>query len=201
MADLKAQSLRDAEAAGSGSTATILALAMFLITAVAMAADVVADLAVGSPPPHVALEILIALGAMGGTAWFGRELKRERAAAREISAALEVARGESRRWREEADRWRDEAREALEGLGTAIERQFERWELTGAEAEVALLLLKGLSHKEAAEIRGVSERTVRQQALAVYRKAGVSGRAELSAFFLEDLLLPQRAPEEVGAAG
>jgi hypothetical protein len=29
---------------------------------------------------------------------------------------------------------------------------------------------------------------VRQQSLAVYRKAGLAGRAELSAFFLEDLL-------------
>jgi hypothetical protein len=31
---------------------------------------------------------------------------------------------------------------------------------------------------------------VRQQAIAVYRKSGLAGRAELSAFFLEDLLLP-----------
>lgn len=41
-----------------------------------------------------------------------------------------------------------------------------------------------------ARARGTSERTARQQALAVYRKAGLAGRAELSAFFLEDLLLP-----------
>jgi DNA-binding NarL/FixJ family response regulator len=56
---------------------------------------------------------------------------------------------------------------------------------------VGLLLLKGLSLKEAAEARQTSERTVRQQALAVYRKAGLAGRAELAAFFLEDLLLPR----------
>jgi hypothetical protein len=31
---------------------------------------------------------------------------------------------------------------------------------------------------------------VRQQTLAVYRKTGLAGRAELSAFFLEDLFLP-----------
>jgi hypothetical protein len=31
---------------------------------------------------------------------------------------------------------------------------------------------------------------VRHQALAVYRKSGLGGRAELAAFFLEDLLLP-----------
>jgi DNA-binding NarL/FixJ family response regulator len=39
-------------------------------------------------------------------------------------------------------------------------------------------------------LQGRSERTVRQHAIAVYSKAKVAGRAELSAFFLEDLLLP-----------
>jgi DNA-binding CsgD family transcriptional regulator len=48
--------------------------------------------------------------------------------------------------------------------------------------------------KEIADARGTAERTARQQALAVYRKAGLGGRAELSAFFLEDLLLPSSKP-------
>lgn len=78
----------------------------------------------------------------------------------------------------------------LRGLGAAIDAQFERWGLSSAEREVALLLLKGLAHKEIADVRGTSEKTVRQQALSAYRKAGLTGRAELSAFFLEDLLLP-----------
>jgi hypothetical protein len=34
---------------------------------------------------------------------------------------------------------------------------------------------------------------VRQHAGVVYQKAGLGGRAELSAFFLEDLLLPGTA--------
>ena len=37
-----------------------------------------------------------------------------------------------------------------------------------------------------------SERTVRRRAVSVYRKSGLAGRADLSAFFLEDLLLPMR---------
>jgi hypothetical protein len=40
-------------------------------------------------------------------------------------------------------------------------------------------------------IRAVSEATARQQAAAVYRKAGVAGRHDLAAFFLEDLLAPR----------
>jgi DNA-binding CsgD family transcriptional regulator len=61
-------------------------------------------------------------------------------------------------------RWRDEARDLITGLGTAIDRQLETWGLSPAEKELALLLLKGLSHKEVAGVRGVSEATVRQQA-------------------------------------
>ncbi len=57
---------------------------------------------------------------------------------------------------------------------------------------VARLLLKGLSHKEIATVRGASEATARQHATAVYKKANLAGRAELAAFFLEDLLLPRK---------
>ena len=62
--------------------------------------------------------------------------------------------------------------------------------MTPAEREVGLLLLKGLSHKEVAAARSTGETTIRQQALGIYRKSGLRNRSELSAFFLEDLLLP-----------
>jgi DNA-binding NarL/FixJ family response regulator len=51
--------------------------------------------------------------------------------------------------------------------------------------------LKGLSLKEAADVRSTSEKTVRAQAQAIYEKSGLSSRSELSAFFLEDLLAPK----------
>ena len=90
----------------------------------------------------------------------------------------------------EGQRWRSEARTLLNGLGDAIEGQFTRWNLTEAEREVALLLLKGLSLREVASVRATSERTIRAHARAIYSKAGLTGRAALSAFFLEDLLAP-----------
>jgi DNA-binding CsgD family transcriptional regulator len=96
---------------------------------------------------------------------------------------LEVARAQGQRWR-------SEARALLNGLGEAIQAQFSRWNLTEAESEVALLLLKGLSLKEIAAVRATTERTVRAQARSLYAKAGLTGRAALSAFFLEDLLAP-----------
>jgi DNA-binding CsgD family transcriptional regulator len=90
----------------------------------------------------------------------------------------------------QGQRWRAESRSLLNGLGEAIDAQFSRWNLTEAEREVALLLLKGLSVKEISAVRATTERTIRAQSAALYSKAGLTGRAALSAFFLEDLLAP-----------
>jgi DNA-binding CsgD family transcriptional regulator len=106
----------------------------------------------------------------------------------------------------ERDRWRERARAALEGFGAAIDAQLRAWHLTPTEREVASLLLKGYGHKEIAALSGRSERTVRQHAGAVYEKAGLAGRAELSAWFLRDLMLPDaervvvRPPSAAAAA-
>ena len=91
----------------------------------------------------------------------------------------------------ERDAWRASAQSALAGFGKAIESRFSAWELTPAESEVALQLLKGKSHKEIAYSTGRSERTVRQHAVSVYQKSGLAGRAALAAFFLDDVTLPQ----------
>ena len=91
----------------------------------------------------------------------------------------------------ERDEWRERARQALEGLGLAVAGQFHSWQLTPAECEIALLLLKGHSHKSIARATDRSERTVRQHAVAVYHKSQLGGRAELAAFFLGDLALPE----------
>ena len=73
-------------------------------------------------------------------------------------------------------------------LALVLKDQFEIWNLTQTEREVAMLLLKGLSFKEIASVRNTMEKTVRQQASAIYKKANVSGRHAFSAWFIEDLL-------------
>jgi DNA-binding CsgD family transcriptional regulator len=118
-----------------------------------------------------------------GVALLALVSKRQRDDHLQIIRDLEIA-------RLQGQRWRSESRTLLDGLGKAIDEQFARWNLTEAEREVALLLMKGLSLKEVAAVRASSERTVREQARAVYAKAGLTGRAGLSAFFLEDLLAP-----------
>lgn len=95
--------------------------------------------------------------------------------------------------RREGGRWRDAARAHVSGLSQAIAAQLRTWALTDAEGDVAGLMLKGLSHKEIAVLRTCSEATVRQHATAVYRKSGLTSRAQLTAFFLEDLLMPPDA--------
>jgi DNA-binding CsgD family transcriptional regulator len=96
--------------------------------------------------------------------------------------------------------WRTEMAEHVRELGSAIQRQFAAWGLTPSEQEVGLLLLKGFSHKEIARFRRTSEVTIRQQATCVYQKSGLSGRAGLSAYFLEELLLPETAAQPSTAA-
>lgn len=155
-----------------------------------MAVDIGGDLHEGAGVYHILIEVFVMLLSLAGAGVLWGQWLRERKTAEQRSRELERVRGEAAAWMREAEKWREEARGALAGLGEAIDRQFDRWGLTAAEAEVALLVLKGLPFKEIAAIRGAAERTVRQQALMVYQKSGLSGRADLSAFFLEDLLLP-----------
>jgi len=73
-------------------------------------------------------------------------------------------------------------------LLAVIQDEFTVWKLTPSEKEVALLLIKGLSMKEIADVRSVKEKTVRAQSTSIYAKAGYAGRHELTAHFIEDLM-------------
>ena len=102
--------------------------------------------------------------------------------------------------RAEGEAWRRQAQLHVAGLGAAIESQLELWGLTTAEREIGLLMLKGLTHKEIAVLRGTTDATVRHQAKAIYQKSGVESRTAFCAFFLEDLL-PGNGSGATGTAG
>lgn len=142
---------------------------------------------------HVVFEVAVMALSLGGVAslWLGWMQTR-----RSLRQTLDASRQLSR----DRDAWRQRAEKLLRGLGEEIDAQLRSWQLTAAEREVALLLLKGYGHKEIAALLGRSDRTVRQHAVAVYRKSKLSGRAELAAFFLEDLLLPPDRDPERGPA-
>ena len=162
-------------------------IAIFLIIATLVLVDVAADISEETTLNHIILESVIALAALSAVViltWrVVGEARKARRRAAELGDHLEST-------RQAAEQWRNEAQSLLRGLGAQIDSQFVRWELSGAEKEVALFLLKGYSHRDIAKFRQVSEATARQQARAVYKKAGMTGRHDLSGFFLEDLALP-----------
>lgn len=89
-------------------------------------------------------------------------------------------------------RARRQMEERLRRASTAfmdlLEEHFALWALTPAERDVALFAIKGMSTSEIATLRKTSEGTVKAQTNAIYRKAGVSGRAQLISLFVEDLM-------------
>ncbi len=164
---------------------------MFALMALLVGIDLLTDLGGQTTPAHVLLEVLVvAIGFVAAGA-IAMRLRRSAQDAQVLRAQAEKLADDLRASRQEAARWRSDASDLIAGLSAAIDAQFTRWELSPAEREIALLLLKGLSHKEIANVRSVSETTVRQQARSLYRKGGLSGRNDLAAFFLEDLLGPR----------
>lgn len=161
--------------------------ALFLGIGVLAAIDIVADIMEGTDFAHVILEVLVLLIAISAAVITVMQLIKE---ARNTRALIHDMQEQIASHQQEARNWQQENRDLMQGLGASINRQFERWQLSNTEKEVALLLLKGLSHKEIAILREVTQVTTRQQARAVYQKASVSGRNELAAFFLEELALP-----------
>jgi DNA-binding CsgD family transcriptional regulator len=150
--------------------------------------DFVGDYRYGASLGHLFVEGGTALVALLGALLLWHQRQEARREAARLVRDLATAQAEARRWEQET-------RATLTGLGHAISRQFDRWGLSTAEREIAVLLLKGLRHKEIAASRGTSERTVRQQAFTVYRKAGFTSRTELAAFFLDPALVPAVQPE------
>lgn len=161
-----------------------IGIALYGLIFTLIAIDIAADYGEGIEWGHVSIELLVLVMAVMGLSLLGRAYyQNTQLTIKHLQTDLTSA-------QLEATRWRDESRDLIQGLGVEIQKQFVRWGLTQAESEIGLLILKGFSHQEIADIRNASERTVREQARTLYRKAGLTGRASLSAFFLEDLLLP-----------
>ena len=73
-------------------------------------------------------------------------------------------------------------------FGEEISNQFSRWGLTESESDIALFTLKGFSAREIADLRNVSEKTVRNQLTSIYKKSATKGNVSFIAWFMEDLL-------------
>lgn len=129
--------------------------------------DAVADLTEDPSQLHAAVEGMVALALVAGLVLTGIVLRRMLAQIDRQETALAVAHG---------------------ALMEVIDRQFGVWGLTPAERDVGLMAIKGLDLAEIAAVRGAAQGTVRAQLTRIYAKAGVSGRAQFAAWFVEDLM-------------
>jgi DNA-binding CsgD family transcriptional regulator len=161
----------------------LVILVIFLSVSFLMGADVYDDIHEGAQLEHVIEELVIVFLSLIGFTYLWASYIRSRRENLSIREDLKKV-------RQDLDQYKNETQHLFEGLSHKVDDQLERWALTRSEKEVALLLLKGLSTKEIADVRHTSEKTISQQASAVYQKSGIHGRVELSAFFLEDLFLP-----------
>ncbi len=165
---------------------SIIAIALGGIV-VMVGMDLLTDSRGGVTLAHVLVEATIGVLALAGIFYLLR-------GSFALRRRLEFQAAEFSAYQRESEQWRQASRKYLDGLSQAIDEQLTKWQLSGAEKEVAFLLLKGLGIKEIAAVRSTTEKTARVQSAAIYAKAGLAGRSELAAFFLEDLLVPASAP-------
>lgn len=156
-------------------------IAVLALVGVATLIDIAFDLYYGSTLAHISIELVLVMLSVSGVLWLVQHLHMQNRALEQIKREI----AEEKEKRPEAPA---EGQEARRTLSEIMRQQFQSWQLTGGEQEVAILLLKGLSFKEIAGVRETHEKTVRQQASSIYRKAGVSGRHAFAAWFIEDFL-------------
>ena len=167
----------------SPTTINVVVPGILLLVAIGGAIDLALDRPERWLSAHVIVEVALMVTSLTFSIilWQGWRRAQSRLARTEASLAHSIT---------ERDAWRKSAELALATFSSAVEQRLVAWGLTPTEREVALLLLKGHGHKQIAARTGRSERTVRQHAVSVYEKSGLSGRAELAAFFLEGLFIP-----------
>ncbi len=158
------------------------------LTSMMVVFDVFLDWRDGVPLTHIISEVFITLLTLSIAGYLFFRFAGAK------NEAIEIAWNEKLSATEEAIEWKEKTKEIKAGLSAAISSQLKLWHLTEAEEDIALFLIKGLSINEIAKHRATSTQTTRQQASMIYKKSKLFGRAQLSAFFLEDLLCNLELP-------
>ncbi|MBI1402516.1 MAG: helix-turn-helix transcriptional regulator [Porphyrobacter sp.] len=153
---------RERKAAGISILVALQALACAFFLA-----DLVGDVLVDGFGLHLAVEAMAALALLVAVVLGALRVRGLIADARRDAAAVAVAQG---------------------ALAELIRLRFAEWQLTAAEADVALFALKGCDIAEIARLRGSAAGTVRAQLARVYAKAGIDSQSGLIALFLEELI-------------
>jgi DNA-binding CsgD family transcriptional regulator len=143
--------------------------------------DVIVDLGLGVPLWHILQEALLVVLSALAAALLILHIRKKNKSLHHLAENLSDA-------NQQIALLNGKIKEERKRYSLVIKEQFDSWNLTLGEQQVALLLLKGLSLKEIASVRTTKEMTVRQQASSIYSKSGLVGRHEFSAWFLEDFL-------------
>ncbi|OUS00203.1 hypothetical protein A9Q84_03190 [Halobacteriovorax marinus] len=155
---------------------------IFIFTSFLLALDIYEDVQEGSSLSHVYKESLIMVLGLSGllVLWIKFILTRKVNKEHQVNII---------QLQTDLDHYKGETKSLSQGLGEKINEQLDEWKFTKSETDVALLLLKGLSLKEISDVRDTSEKTIKQHCSNLYQKSNLKGRQELSAFFLEDILV------------
>ena len=151
--------------------ATVLAGLIILqaLCALFFIGDVITDLGEGGDLDdlHFALESLAAVALVAGVAFLMLELRRLLLRMGDMDTGLKVARGQMA--------------EVMDGF-------FDDWNLTEAECDIAIMILKGLDNEEIARVRNTAPGTVRAQVTNIYAKSDVHSRNQFVGLFMEELM-------------
>jgi DNA-binding CsgD family transcriptional regulator len=117
--------------------------------------------------PHLLLETVAAAALIAGVVFLMIELRGLLSRMSDMQIGLEIAHGH---------------------LAEVIESFFDEWNLTIAERDVAIMILKGLDNDTIAQVRNTASGTVRAQATNIYSKSATDGRAQFISVFVEELM-------------
>ena len=159
----------------------LVLIVILSLVILASGGDLIADLSQGVKTAHLIQEAIILLLAIATLSWLSFGIRQQGKHIENLHQQLEEARHLPRQDT-------PQIADVRKRLSDVIVQQFDEWELTKSEKEIGQFLLKGLSLKEIAVLRGTAEKTIRQQASSIYQKAGISGRHAFSAWFIEDFL-------------
>jgi len=163
----------------------IVVTTVLTIIGILTAVDILQDYLSGKQLEHLGLDLTVAFASFFVVGYILNRYRTEQVKLIATHKEKKVLEEITRNLRKDLS---NQSKILVSGLGTIIDEEFENWNLTNAEREVAMFLLKGLSAAEMAEIRGSSEKTIRHQITSIYKKSQLKGRQEFQAYFLEDLL-------------
>lgn len=137
------------------------------LTTIFFVADVAGDIAAEGWSRHLFVESCATVTLLAGVVFGALQLRWLILHARLDETAVATARG---------------------AMSNLVRQRFLDWQLTPAEADVALFALKGFDTAEIANLRGAASGTIRAQLARIYAKAGVHSQVGLMALIVEDLI-------------